>query len=124
MNFGRREWFAENWSESVLANATQELWTLTVPNKCECEITEFGNYLGTVAAWGTNYWYATANGVAFELAGGFPYIYDQVGYAAQRQSISPKRFAGGTHIQIFGVEGTGAAVDMGISIGYFLIYQE
>ena len=124
MNFGQREFFAENWSESVLANATQEIWTYTVPNKCVLELVEFANYLGTVAAWGTNYWYFTQNGVVFEYAGGMPYIYDQVGYAAQRQKFSPKYFNGGTHLQIWGVEATGAAVDMGISVGYNLIYQE
>lgn len=124
MNFGQREFFAENWSEQVLANATQELWTFTVPNRCVLELVEFANYMDTVAAWGTNYFYFAQNGVVFEYAGGYPLIYDQVGYAAQRQKFSPKYFSGGNRLQIFGVEATGANVDMGISVGYYLIYQE
>ena len=124
MNFGRREFVGENWSVNILANATTAIWDYVVPVKMEIEIAEFGNYMSDVAAWGTNYFYAVANGVPFELAGGFPNIYDQVGYAAQRQPISPKRFSGGTRIIIYGVEATGAAVDMGVSIGYWKIYQE
>ena len=124
MNFGRKEFYGENWSATILANATTALWTYTVPFHDEMEIVEFGNYIGTVAAWGVNYWYATANGGAFELAGGFPLIYDQVGYAAQRQAISPKKFRGGTQIVIYAVEATGANTDMGISIGYYLIHAE
>ena len=124
MNTGRKQFVGENWSATILANATTALWTFTVPFAAELEIVEFGNYMGTVAAWGTNYWYAVANGVAFELAGGFPLIYDQVGYAAQRQSISPKLFSGGTQIIIYAVEATGANVDMGISLGYNYIWRE
>lgn len=124
MNTGRKEFHGENWSEVVLAGATQEVWRLVVPQAAEVEIVEFGNYMSVVAAWGTNYWYAMANGVHFELAGGFPNIYDQVGYAAQRAKINPKVFPGGTLIQIFAVEATGANVNMGISIGYNYVWRE
>ena len=125
MNFGRKEFFGENWSQEIAAETLAPLWTFTVPVGAECEIIEFGNYMGTVAQWGQSYFYATQNGVFFELAGGFPYILDQVGYAAQRQKISPKRFAGGTVLTIYGYNADPAdANDMGISIGYYLIYQE
>ena len=124
MNFGQRRFQAENWSEIVLANATQDIWDFTVPMKCVLELVEFGNYMDTVAAWGTNYFYFTQNGVPFNFAGGYPNILDQVGYAAQRQRFDPICFTGGNRIQCWGVEATGANVDMGISVGYNLIDQE
>lgn len=124
LNYARREFVGENWSATILANATTALWDYTIPSGIDLEITEFGNYMGDVAAWGTNYFYATANGVPFELAGGFPLIYDQVGYAAQRQTISPKRFNGGTRIIIYAVEAKGFNVAMGISIGYFNLFKK
>lgn len=123
-NFSRREFFAENWSVEVANGAESALWTFTVPAKCVLQFESFGNYLGTVAAWGTAYFYLTQNGVPVEFYGGTPFIYDQVGYAAQRQKIENKIFGGGTRLVFMGNNPTAAALDMGVGLGYYLIYQE
>jgi len=120
MNFGLERMnskiWAENHSIQVLAGATTAIFTYTVPCRAQAEILEFGNYTDTVAAWGLIYWYVTQNGfnVTAHFAGVWG-IYDQIGYAAQRQAISPYVFGGGSILTVYGVNGTAGNIDMGFS---------
>ncbi len=122
MFIGRKRLFAENWSVAVGIGATAALWTYTVPHKGALRFTGFGNYLGTVAAWGTAYWYLTQNGVPVELVGATPNILDQVGYAAQRQAVTDYEFNGGNLLILYGVNPTLAILNMGISISWEELY--
>jgi len=122
---GRREYFRENHSVAVGIGAVRTtLGTFTVPAKTRARIKSFGNYLGTVAAWGTAYWEILVNGVAIEFMGGTPRIMDQVGYAAQRQTSTEYEFSGGSRIVIAGSNPTAADLQMGFSIEIEAIYQE
>lgn len=122
---GRRT-YAENWSVNVGIGATAAIWTYQIPHKARARMIGFGNYLGTVAAWGVAYWYFTCNNVpqALFTGTGAYLIYDQVGYAAQRQPCSDEEYAGGSTLVIYGVNATAAALDMGISIEYEEIYPQ
>ena len=73
---GRTESFRENHSVNVgIAAVRTVLATMTVPAKARARIKSFGNYLGTVAAWGTAYWeIGWANGVPIAFYGGTPRI--------------------------------------------------
>lgn len=122
---GRTEQFRENHSVNVgIAAVRTAIFTFTVPPKARCRILEFGNYLGTVAAWGTAYWNFIVNGVALDFYGGTPNIFDQVGYAAQRQTSTLREFSGGSLIVLAGSNPTAAILAMGISLSYEFIYQE
>lgn len=122
---GRTEYFRENHSVNVAIAAVRTvIATFTVPPKTRARIKSFGNYLGTVAAWGVAYWEVLANGVPVEFYGGTPRIMDQVGYAAQRQPSTEKEFPGGTVIQVCGSNPTAAILAMGVSLEIEAIYQE
>jgi len=123
LSFGGREIRRENWSVNVLTTATTILWQYIVPGKCRLRMLGFGNYLGTVAAWGTAYWQGFSNSVPILLAGAYQ-VFDQVGYAAQRQAVTEDIYGGGALLQIYGTNPTLATLAMGISIEYELIFQE
>ena len=110
----------ENWSDDVGIGATLELLRIEVPTKCRIRIKSFGNYLGTVAAWGSAYWTYFENGIQKNFAGTF-LVKDQIGYAAQRQPVTVIEVEGGSVVQFYGVNPTAAILTMGISIGYEII---
>ena len=122
---GRREYFRENHSVAVGIGAVRTvIGTFTVPAKARAKLIGFGNYCGTVAAWGVIYWEILINGVPVTYVGGTPRIMDQVGYAAQRQSTSELEISGGSLVQITGSNPTAAIVQMGFSMELEAIYQE
>ena len=122
---GRREYFRENASVQVLAGAVRTvIMSLTVPTKARLQLTGFGNYTDTVAAWGTIYWEILVNGVPIEYMGGTPRIMDQVGYAAQRQASTEVMIPGGALLQVVGSNPTAGNVNMGVSLELEGIYQE
>lgn len=122
---GRTESFRENHSVNVGIGAVRtQIVGATIPPKARARIKSFGNYLGTVAAWGVAYWEILVNGVAIEFYGGTPRIMDQVGYAAQRQPATEKEFPGGTVISVVGSNPTAAILAVGVSLELELIYQE
>ena len=125
INSGRTESFRENHSALVTALLDYaDIWTYSVPSKCRLRFKSFGNYLGTVAAWGFCTWTVLLNNVPIWFYGGNPAVLDQVGYAAQRQQMTEYEVGGGTQIRVQGYNPTAADVNMGISIEYELIYQE
>ena len=130
MNFGtiqsgRTEFFRENHSVNVGIGAVRTvIATFTVPAKARARIKSFGNYLGTVAAWGTAYWEILVNGVPIEFMGGTPQIFDQVGFAAQRQPSTEYEISGGSRVDVTGSNPTAAILAMGVSLEIEAIYQE
>lgn len=120
----RTEYRRENDSVAVGIGATASIWSFVVPQKARFRFKSFGNYLGTVAAWGTAFWFLNVNSVVWPFVGGNPNVMDQVGYAAQRQVITEDEFGGGTRLEIFGVNPTAAILSMGVSVEYELIYSD
>jgi hypothetical protein len=81
-------------------------------------MTKVGNYLGTVAAWGVAYWEFFVNNV-LQMR-----VYDQIGYAAQRELITEMVGLPGEQILINGINATALALDMGIGLGWDLEYWD
>jgi len=123
INTGRTEGFRFNESVNVGIGAAAIIWQYTVPSKCRLRFKSFGNYLGTVAAWGVAYWQMGANGVPVKLGDQYA-VFDQIGYAAQRQIVTEDEYGGATTLIIMGVNPTAAILAMGVSIEFDLIYQE
>lgn len=122
---GRREYFRENHSVAVGIGAVRtDIFAFTVPAKSRVKLIGFGNYLGTVAAWGVAYWEILVNGVPVTFVGGTPQIMDQVGYAAQRQPSTELEFSGGSAVRVTGSNPTAAILQMGASMEMEAIYQE
>lgn len=122
---GRREVFAENHSVNVAIGAVRtQIVGATIPPKARAMVKSFGNYLGTVAAWGVAYWEILVNGVPIEFYGGTPRIMDQVGYAAQRSPTTQYEISGGSTVSVVGSNPTAAILAMGVSLEIDLIYQE
>jgi hypothetical protein len=122
---GRTEYFRENHSVNVGIGAIRTvIVAATIPAKARARIKGFGNYLGTVAAWGVAYWEVLVNGVPIEFYGGTPIIMDQVGFAAQRQASTEYEFSGGSVVQVVGTNPTAAILAMGVSLEIELLYQE
>ena len=118
MSIQRVEPKGENFSFAVGIGATLLLYGYTVPSRLNWRLSKFGNYLGTVAAWGVAYWVIYINGVLIPDGR----IYDQIGYAAQRE-FKTKIFASpGDRVEIYGVNPTAAILQMGVSLGWDLEY--
>ena len=122
---GRTEYFRENHSVNVGIGAVRTvIAAINVPAKAVARIKSFGNYLGTVAAWGVAYWEVLVNGVPIEFYGGTPIIMDQVGFAAQRQASTEYEISGGSRITVVGTNPTAAILAMGVSLEIEALYQE
>ena len=121
INSGQTKYFRENWSVAVPNATTVALWTYIVPSKCRFRLISLGNYLGTVAAWGTVVWVLLCNN---QRVAPYEAILDQIGYAAQRQTVEELEFGGGSLLQVTAYNGSGLACDCGISLEWQLIYQE
>jgi len=122
MSIRRVEEKGENFSGLVTALLdVLVLYDYWVPARVTWRLKSFGNYLGTVAAWGAanSFWTIEVNGTIVPING---IIADQVGYAAQRQPITPIVAHAGDHIQIIGHNLTVADLQMGISLGWDLEY--
>lgn len=108
----------ENFSVNVGIGLTALLYEYFVPARINWRLSKFGNYLGTVAAWGVAYWEIRINGRL--VPGGR--ILDQVGYAAQREFLTNVCASPGDHIEIYGINPTAAILAMGVSLGWDLEY--
>lgn len=119
----KSEVFAQNFSFLVptAAPAFLDLWTFVVPAKAVFRALSFGNYLGTLAAWGVVYWDFLHDGYLL-----YPYnrIMDQIGFGTGRQSIQPVDLYGGHEFRIRAYNPTAADVQMGISLEWLLMYPD
>jgi hypothetical protein len=123
MAIRRVEQKAENFSGLVTALLdVLVLYDYVVPSRIRWRLRNFGNYLGTVAAWGlaNSYWTLEINGVL--VPGGI--IADQVGYAAQAAPLSAVVALPGDHIQIIGHNLTVADLQMGVKLEWDLEFVE
>ena len=114
---------AINSSVSVADGGTTAILTIQIQPRQKIKLRDFGNYIDNVAAWGSVSWVFVWNGVPLSIDGQNIATLDQIGYAAQRQPISQDIVLGPVTFVIYGVNaiGTGAAVAMGVSLGYDLI---
>ena len=122
----RSETFVQNFSGNVPAaalgvNGQLDLFTLTVPARAKMTPTEFGNYCGTLAAWGFVWWDFLNDGYGL-----YPYeqILDQIGFGTGRQGVQGVTIEGGHTFIIRAINSTAAIVRMGISLAYILEYPE
>jgi hypothetical protein len=129
INTGRTEFHAENFSVLVPLNAVFPLpnpvetviATYIIPSKCRGRLLELGNYIGTVAAWGLIRWHFNCNGIPQA-----PYnaVLDQIGYAAQRSQVERLEVGGASIITVTANNDSAAAVQVGVSMAWELIFQE
>jgi len=119
----RSEIFIQNFSYLVptAAPAYTDLFEIVIPAKAVFRVISFGNYCGTLAAWGTVYWDFLVDD--FPL---YPYnrIMDQIGYGTGRQAVQGIDLTGGHHFRIRAYNPTAADCQMGISLEYVLEYPE
>jgi len=115
--FQRKEVFVENWSQNVPIAGSVDLVTMTVPSRCSMRLISFGNYSGTVAAWGTIYWEFFVDGSVI-----YPYnrIMDPLGYSGARQGIQDVNISGGHTLIIRANNPTAAICGMGIILEWEL----
>lgn len=124
LNSGSKKFYAENYSVLVpLTSVGTVIATYIIPSKCRGRLLSFGNYIDTVAAWGTITWHLNCNGIPQA-----PYnaVLDQIGYAAQRSDVEQLEFGGGSIITVTADNALvpAAAVQVGCSISWELIFQE
>jgi hypothetical protein len=122
----RSETFVQNYSAAVPAAVLGvpgqvTLFTITVPSKAVMRITDFGNYIGTVAAWTFVWWVFLYDGFGL-----YPYnlILDQIGFGTGRQIVQGVDVQGGHTCSVVAFNNTAGIVNMGISIAYELSYPD
>ena len=119
MSIVRVETKGESFSANVAIGGVSILYNYIVPSRVVWRLRRIGNYLGVVAAWGVCYWRIEINGVRVPENG---LIFDQIGYAAQRELLSPIVAYPGDQIVMFAVNPTAGIVPMGLSLGWDLEY--
>lgn len=113
---------SENFSDNLAAAAgsTVDLVNILVPPRAVMRLKSFGNYVSVVANWGKIRWDFFKNGVPIH-----PYfaIRDQVGYAAQRQSIENVVIEGGSQLVVRVTQESGIACVPGVSLEWDMEYK-
>lgn len=122
----KAETFRENFSGDVPAaalgvNGVLDICTITVPPRAVMTPKSFGNYCGTLAAWGFIWWQFLGDGYGL-----YPYeqILDQIGFGTGRQEVKEIEIFGGHTFIIRAVNSTAGIVRMGISLEYEFAYPE
>jgi len=112
--------FIDDFSQVIAAGAQADFIDMIVPANCSLVVKSFGNDLSIVAAWTLVHWQFLKNGIPFDPLDD---IYDQMGYAAQRQAIQNLRWNGGDRFQLRGIAnaGTPAGTVVLASIEYEII---
>ena len=122
MGINRVEEKGENWSVEVPLAGDEEIMAYDVPSRVRLKYRKVGNYLGTVAAWGTAYWEVLLNGTLVER------IFDQIGYAAQRELVSKIYAFPGDRVSVVGYNPAGwpaaAALEMGVGLTWDVEYLD
>ncbi len=99
------------------AGSVANIWDYEVPVRTLLVFQKFGNELNVPGNWGLLRWEVLVNG---QLLTGFEAIRDQRGYGAQAQECKHVRIPGGSAILIRGVQESGAACRIGVSLIYDL----
>lgn len=109
--------FIRDFSQVIAAGAQADFLDEIVPANSQYVIKSFGNDLSNVAAWTFVHWRILRNGIPV-----YPMddIYDQMGYAAQRQPVENIILRGGQRFQVRGIAnvGTPAGTAVLVSIEY------
>lgn len=100
----------DSWSAPIAPGTTGEIMGYVVPCRMRLRYQKVGNYLGQTAGWGFASWEVLKNGVLVLR------IRDQIGYAAQREFVSPIDVSGGDRFSVNGINPTAGALDMGITL--------
>ena len=100
-------------SATIAAGSTFDFLDEVVPSNCHYVIKSFGNDLSNVAAWGLVHWRFLENGMPI-----FPMddIFDQMGFAAQRQPTQPIIIRGGARFQLRGIANAGVPAGTNVLI--------
>ena len=109
-------------SASISSGGNSDLYTFVVPAGCYAELVSFGNDIDTPAAWGQVYWRFLRDGLPLTQEG-LDAIYDQMGYAAQRQRIYPAKFMGGSKMTVRAYNNYSGSVEMLVSLLFRLYYR-
>lgn len=115
-----KQTFIEDRSQVIAAGTQADFIDFTVPSNQMLIVKSFGNDLSNVAGWTLVHWQLLKNGIP-----NYPMqdIYDQMGYAAQRQPIQNLRWPGGSRFTVRGIAnaGTPAGTAVLVSIEYDLV---
>jgi hypothetical protein len=109
-------------SADVTAGSYTDLYTFTVPAGCYLELEDFGNDIDVVGAWKYVYWQFLRDGLPM-VQESLDAIYDQMGYAAQRQKIYPAKIMGGGKLTVRAYNNYTGPVNMVASFRYKLYYR-
>jgi hypothetical protein len=99
----------ESWSADVGIGLTAELMAIEVPSRVTLRFRKIGNYLGIPGAWGFCSWQILKNGIVVMT------LMDQIGFAAQREIMTPILVQAGERISVNGINPTAGIVPMGIT---------
>lgn len=109
--------FIRDYSAVIAAGTQFDFIDEIVPSNTKYVMKSFGNDLSNVAAWTFVHWRILRNGIPV-----YPMddIFDQMGFAAQRQPIEGIEIKGGQRFQVRGIAnaGTPAGTAVLVSIEY------
>jgi len=112
--------FIRDYSQVIAAGANFDFIDMYIPANSTLIIKGFGNDLSNVAGWTLVHWQFLKNSMGY-----FPMddIFDQMGYAAQRQAVENLQWQGGDRFQVRGVAdaGTPAGCAVLVSIEYDIV---
>jgi hypothetical protein len=115
-----KQTFIRDFSQVIAATTQADFIDFRVPANQTLIVKSFGNDLSNVLGWTLVHWQLLKNGM-----GEYPMddIFDQMGYAAQRQPIENLRWQGGDRFQVRGIAnaGTPAGTAVLVSIEYEII---
>jgi hypothetical protein len=115
--------FIRDFSQVIAATTQFDFIDMYIPANQTLVIKSFGNDLSNVGGWTFVHWQFLKNG-----QGEYPMndIFDQMGYAAQRQNVENLKWQGGDRFQLRGVAnvGTPALCAVLASIEYDLVDNE
>lgn len=115
-----KQTYIEDRSAVIAAGTQNDFIDFVVPSNQTLVLKSFGNDLSNVAAWTLVHWRFLKNGIPQ-----YPMddIFDQMGFAAQRQPVQNLRWTGGSRFIVRGIAdaGTPAGTAVLISIEYDLV---
>lgn len=115
-----KQTYIEDRSQVIAAGAQADFIDLVVPMNQTLVLKSFGNDLSNVAGWTLVHWRFLKNTLPY-----YPMddIFDQMGFAAQRQPVQNLRWPGGSRFTVRGIAdaGTPAGTAVLISVEYDLV---